>query len=47
MGWINLARTAVEQFFCDNSELDLGSIVVREFFAYLKTISFPKKDSAR
>lgn len=34
MGWINLALTAVEQcfFFGENSEIDVGSIVVREFF---------------
>jgi hypothetical protein len=47
MGWINLARNAVGLFFCENSELDVGSIVVREFFAYLKAISFPKNNSAR
>lgn len=47
MGWINLARTSGEQcfFFGENSELDVGSIVVREFFVYLKTISFSKNAS--
>jgi len=43
--WLGPLYSSV--FFCENSELDVGSIVVREFFAYLKTISSSKNVSAR